>query len=194
MTAIRINLLPHRQQRRAFQQRIFVVLAAATAVIAALAVLGGHLVITNAKDRQMRRNDLLRQEIAILDKQIQEIQQLKEKTASLLARKNVVEALQTNRAEAVHMFDELARRLPDGMYLRSLKQAGDVLTLQGVAQSSARVSTFMRNLDDSPWFESPTLIEVKGAELDKMRVAEFTLTVRQTKTGGSDQSQGAHKT
>lgn len=182
MTSIRVNLLPHRQQKRAQQQRLFVAMAAGTAILAALTVLGGHVVITDIKDGQMRRNDLLRQEIATLDVQIQEIRQLKDKTQALLARKNVVESLQGNRAEAVHLFDELARRVPDGLYLKGLKQVGETLTLQGYAQSNARVSTFMRNLEDSPWFEAARLIEARGIDLDKLRVSEFTLTVNQSKT------------
>jgi type IV pilus assembly protein PilN len=192
--AIRINLLPHRQQRRALQQRLFVALLGGAAVLAALVVLGGHIVIAGAKERQVQRNDYLRQQIAVLDKQIKEIQQLKEKTADLLARKDVVESLQTNRAVSVHLFDELARRLPDGMYLEHLKQDGQVLTLQGYAQSSARVSTLMRNLEASPWFEAPTLIEVSAAQVDKMRVSKFTLTVRQAQTTSPEPKRGAHKT
>jgi type IV pilus assembly protein PilN len=181
MSAIRINLLPHRQIKRAQQQRLFVGMLLGAAALGALVVAGGHLLIANAKDNQNRRNELLRQEMAVLDKQIEEIKALKEKTQALLARKGVVESLQTNRAEAVHLFDELARRIPEGLYLKGLKQAGDQLSIQGYAQSSARVSTLMRNLDESPWLEAPNLVEVRAAQMDKQRVSEFNLTVRQTK-------------
>jgi type IV pilus assembly protein PilN len=181
MSAIRINLLPHRQIKRAQQQRLFVGMLLGAAALGALVVAGGHLLIANAKDNQTRRNELLRQEMAVLDKQIEEIKALKEKTQALLARKGVVESLQTNRAEAVHLFDELARRIPEGLYLKGLKQAGDQLSIQGYAQSSARVSTLMRNLDESPWLEAPNLVEVRAAQMDKQRVSEFNLTVRQTK-------------
>lgn len=181
MSAIRINLLPHRQIKRAQQQRLFVGMLLGAAALGALVVAGGHLLIANAKDNQNRRNELLRQEMAVLDKQIEEIKTLKEKTQALLARKGVVESLQTNRAEAVHLFDELARRIPEGLYLKGLKQAGDQLSIQGYAQSSARVSTLMRNLDESPWLEAPNLVEVRAAQMDKQRVSEFNLTVRQTK-------------
>ncbi|MCU0841900.1 MAG: PilN domain-containing protein [Thiobacillaceae bacterium] len=181
MTPIRINLLPHRQQKRAQQQRLMVLMTAAVAAAGALVVFAGHMVIADSKAAQMRRNDLLRQQTVVLDAQIQEIKQLKDKTKALLDRKIVVESLQTNRAEAVHLFDEIARRVPEGLYLRSLKQAAEVMTLQGYAQSSARVSTFMRSLDESPWFEGANLVEVRSAQVDKLRVSEFTLTVKQTK-------------
>ena len=193
MSPIRINLLPHRQQKRVQQQRLFVALIAGTAAAAALIVLGGHMVIADSKDIQTRRNDLLRQEISALDVQIQENRQLKEKTQALLDRKKVVESLQGNRTEAVHMFDELVRRIPEGLYLKGLKQVGDQLTIQGYAQSNARVSTFMRNLENSPWFESARLVEARGVELEKLRVSEFTLTVNQSKAGtsvASDKQEG----
>ncbi len=178
MNPIRINLLPHRQLKRARQQRQLVLLSIATAAAGALVVFAGHLVIEEAKGAQMRRNDLLRQETALLDKRIAEIRELKAKTKDLLDRKAVVEALQTNRSEAVHLFDELARRIPEGLYLKGLKQAGELLTLQGYAQSSARVSSFMRNLEDSPRFEAANLVEVRSATVGKLRASEFTLTVR----------------
>lgn len=186
MSAIRINLLPHRQIKRAQQQRLFVAMLMGSAVCGALAVGVGHMYIATAKADQDSRNTLLREETAVLDKQIEEIKTLKQKTQALLARKNVVESLQTNRAEAVHLFDEMARRLPEGLYLKALKQSGDQLSLQGYAQSSARVSTLMRNLEDSPWLETPNLVEVRAAEQEKLRVSEFNLTVRQTKQGNGN--------
>lgn len=181
MSAIRINLLPHRQIKRAQQQRLFVAMLLGAAILGALVVVAGHMLIAGAKDNQASRNDLLRREMAVLDKQIEEIKTLKQKTEALLARKSVVESLQTNRAEAVHLFDELARRVPEGLYLKGLKQVGDQLSIQGYAQSSARVSTLMRNLDESIWLELPNLVEVRAAQMDKQRVSEFNLTVRQTK-------------
>ncbi|MDW8323377.1 MAG: PilN domain-containing protein [Burkholderiales bacterium] len=182
MSTIRINLLPHRQLKRAQQQRLLALAALAAAALGLLAVFVGHVLIEDAKALQERRNELLRQEIAGLDKQIAEIKTLKEKTKALLDRKQVVESLQVNRAEAVLMFDQLARQLPDGVYLKSLKQTGDTLTLQGYAQSSARVSNFMRNLEASPRFEAPNLVEVKSATVGKLRAVEFTLTVKLSRT------------
>lgn len=179
MTAIRINLLPHREQRRALQQKAFVALVVGSAIAGLVAVLIGHVIITGLKDHQDQRNAFLKAEIAKLDAQIKEIAQLKEKTNALLARKQVVEELQVNRAEVVHLFDELARQLPEGMYMKSLKQQGNKLTVSGYAQSSARVSMLMRNIENSSWLSAPRLIEVKVASQNKMRVNEFSLEATQ---------------
>ncbi len=179
MTSIRINLLPHREEKRALQQKALVAMIVA-AVLAALAiVIVGHITISGMQDRQTRRNDFLKQETAKLDKQIKEIAQLKGKTNALLDRKKIVEALQVNRAQTVHLFDELARQLPDGMYLKGVKQTGDKLTLTGFAQSSARVSTLMRNIESSRWLAAPRLIEVQAADQDKQRVNTFSLEAQQ---------------
>jgi len=186
MTAIRINLLPHREAKRAQQQKALVAMIVSAAVAGLVVVIIGHVMISGMIDRQNRRNDFLKQEIAKLDVQIKEIAQLKEKTNALLDRKKVVEALQVNRAESVHLFDELARRLPDGMYLSSLKQSGDKLTLSGFAQSSARVSALMRNIEASQWLTAPRLIEVQSADKDKQRVNSFTLEAKQTVPAKTD--------
>lgn len=178
MTAIRINLLPHRQLRRAQQQRLFAVLAVAAAGLGLAVVVIAQVQLINAKNAQDRRNAFLRAEIVKLDKQIAEIKQLREKTQGLLARKNVVESLQGNRTEAVHLFDELARRLPEGLYLKSVKQTGDSLALSGYAQSSARVSTYMRALDETALFQDPSLVEVKAAQIGNQRVNEFSMNVK----------------
>ncbi len=179
-TGIRINLLPHRQLRRARRQRLFAVLAVIVAGLGLAAVAIGQVQLINAKNAQDRRNTFLRTEIVKLDKQISEIKQLRDKTQDLLARKNVVEALQGNRTETVRLFDELARRLPEGLYLKSVKQSGDSLALTGYAQSSARVSTFMRALDETSLFQDPALIEVKAAQVGNLRVNEFSMNVKIT--------------
>jgi type IV pilus assembly protein PilN len=178
MSAIRINLLPHRQLRRAQQQRLFAVLAVVVAGLGLAAVVIGQVQLINAKSTQDRRNTFLRAEITKLDKQIAEIKQLRDKTQDLLSRKNVVESLQGNRTEAVRLFDELSRRLPDGLYLKSIKQSGDSLTLSGYAQSSARVSSYMRALDETALFQDPALVEVKAAQVGKLRVNEFSMNVK----------------
>ncbi len=178
MSTIRINLLPHRQIKRAQQQKAFVALFVGVVVAAVAIVVLGHMVLAGMQDSQNRRNEFLKAENAKLDIQIKEIAELKEKTQDLLDRKKVVEALQTNRAEVVHLFDELARRLPDGIYLKSLRQSGGDIALSGYAQSSARVSTLMRNLDQSDWFEAPRLIEVKSAAQAGLRVHEFNMEVK----------------
>lgn len=172
---IRINLLPHRELKRAARRRQFIALAAGAAVVSLLAVLGGHLLLTAKIDDQRSRNTLLKDEIAVLDKQIAEIDKLKEQTAALLARKQVVEALQSNRTEAVQLVDQLVRQLPDGVYLKQVKQQGAKVTVVGYAQSNARVSTFMRNVESSPWLTQPELVEIKAATVDNQRMSEFSL-------------------
>jgi type IV pilus assembly protein PilN len=127
----------------------------------------------------MERNRFLETEIASLDKQIDEIKKLKEQTAALLARKRVVESLQTNRTETVRLLDQLVRQLPDGVYLKSIKQTGQTVNVVGYATSNARVSTLMRNFEASPWLEAPALIEIKAAKIgkDNTNINEFNLNV-----------------
>jgi type IV pilus assembly protein PilN len=178
MTPIRINLLPHRQLRKARQQRWFAILAAIVVGLGLAVVAAGQAYLVNAKATQDARNVFLKDEMAKLDKQIAEIAELKEKTNDLLERKKVVETLQNNRGEAVVMFDELMHRLPEGLYLKSVKQSGDLLALAGYAQSSARVSTFMRSLEAAELFDEPVLIEVKSAMVGPVRSSEFSLNVK----------------
>lgn len=188
---IRINLLPYRERRRAARRRQFAYQLAVT-VVAALGVVGvGQLMILNRAADQEERNVFLEQEIAKLDGQIKEIRKIREETRALLERKQIVETLQSNRTEVVHLFDEIIRILPEGLYLKSLRQTGDQIELQGYAQSSARVSTLMRSLDDSPWFERPTLIEIKAATVNNLRANEFNLKVWQSKQTAEDESQEA---
>jgi type IV pilus assembly protein PilN len=178
MTPIRINLLPHRQLRKARQQRWFAILAAIVVGLGLAVVAAGQAYLVNAKAAQDARNTFLKDEMVKLDKQIAEIAELKAKTDDLLERKKVVETLQNNRGEAVVMFDELLRRLPEGLYLKSVKQSGDLLALAGYAQSSARVSTFMRSLEAADLFDEPVLIEVKSAMVGPVRSSEFSLNVK----------------
>lgn len=186
MNPIRINLLPHRQIRKARQQRLFAILASLVVACGVAVVVLGQMYLANAKEVQDRRNAFLKEEIVKLDKQIAEIQQLKEKTKDLLDRKNVVESLQSNRDETVHLFDQLARRLPDGLYLKSVKQTGNSVALSGYAQSSARVSSLMRNLEEAALFEEPVLVEVKAAQVGPLRVNEFAMNVKMAKTADAE--------
>jgi type IV pilus assembly protein PilN len=175
---VRVNLLPHREQKRQARQRQFVSLAIGLAILG-IAVVGlGHVVIAARIDNQNSRNKLLTSEIAKLDEQIKEIDRLRDQTQALLARKQVVETLQANRTEAVHLLDQLVRQLPDGVYLKSVKQNGTRVTLVGYAQSNARVSTLMRNIEGSPWLSSPDLVEIRSIALDKQKVNEFTLALQ----------------
>src|SRR5437879_2884087 len=157
MAIVRINLLPHREQKRQARQRQFVSLAI-LCVLGGLAAVGiGYGVLQSRIDNQQSRNALLKTEIAKLDEQIKEIDRLREQIQAVLSRKQIVETLQANRSEAVHLLDQLVRQLPDGVYLTSIKQAGPKVTLNGYAQSNARVSTLMRNIESSPWAEKPQL-------------------------------------
>lgn len=183
---IRINLLPHRELARAARRRQFNLLLGIAVAAGVLAVVLGHSLIAAQQSSQDARNAYLDQEIAKLDVQIGEIKKIREQTQALLARKQVVETLQSNRTEVVHLFDQMIRLLPEGLYLKSFKQVGDVVTLNGYTQSSARVSTLMRNLEGSPWFESTSLIEIKAATVNNLRANEFVLTVKQTRQQADD--------
>jgi len=174
---IRVNLLPHREMRRRRQQKQFFVTLGAVVAFAAAIWLMVHTSLSGTFEDQIARNEYLTEEIKKLDKEIEDIQKLKEMTVSLLSRKKVVETLQSNRAEAVHLLDELARQLPEGIYLKAIKQAGARVTINGYTQSQARVSTLMRNLEASPHLENANLVEIKAVTTPGSRVNEFTLNV-----------------
>ena len=158
---VRINLLPHREQKRQARQRQFISLAASLVVLGLAIVALVHGVLAAHIENQKDRNDLLKKEIAKLDEQIKEIDRLRDQIQAVLARKQVVETLQANRSEAVHLLDQLVRQLPDGIYLKTVKQVGPKVTVSGYAQSNARVSTLMRNIEASPWLGTPELVEIK---------------------------------
>ena len=174
---IPINLLPHRAARRKAQQQQFFVLAAMTIGLAAAIVVAVHTFFAGRIEAQVERNKYLESEIVLLDKQIDEIKKLKEQTQALLARKRVVESLQTNRTETVRLLDQLVRQLPDGVYLKTVKQTGQRVNVVGYATSNARVSTLMRNFEASPWLESPSLVEIKAVTVENAVLNEFNLNV-----------------
>jgi type IV pilus assembly protein PilN len=174
---IRINLLPHREIRRRRQQQQFFTMLGVMAFVGAVVWFLVHTSLSARFEDQLARNKYLQGEIVKIDKEIEEIKKLKEMTASLLARKKVVETLQINRSEVVHLLDEMARQLPDGIYLKGIKQQGGKVTINGYTQSQARVSTLMRNLEASPHLESPNLIEIRATPQASTRINEFTLTV-----------------
>lgn len=183
---IRINLLPHRELKRKLRQQQFAMLAGFTFLLGVLIVWGVHEDALDKTQYQNKRNQYLQNEIAALDKQLAEIKSIKEKVQELLARKSVVESLQGNSVKVVHMLDQVARRVPDGIYLKSLKQTDKHLHLAGYAQSNAWVSTLMRNLDASPWLESPLLIEIKAATVNGTRLNEFDLNIRLSESPEND--------
>lgn len=174
---IRINLLPHREEKRKARRQQFILLSALMALAGLVVWFVGHTLIAGYIDGQEAKNAFLKQEIAALDKDIAEIKGLREQAEALLSRKQVIESLQTNRTEAVLVFNELARQLPEGVYLKSLKQTGPRINLVGYAQSNARVSNLMRNLEASPHLQNADLVEVKAAVLNTRRVSEFSLNV-----------------
>jgi type IV pilus assembly protein PilN len=178
---IRINLLPHRAEKRKAQQIQFIAFSVISVILGAVIVGFVHVTIMAQIDHQERRNAYLNKEIVILDKQIDEIKKLREQTKSLLARKTVVENLQSTRADVVHLLDQMLRILPDGVFLKSLKQTGNKISVIGYAQSNARVSTLMRSIEDSPWLEAPTLVEIKAATVGGSRLSEFSLNFNLTK-------------
>lgn len=172
---MRINLLPHREEKRKARQKQFAILAGLTAVLGlATAGLLWGLFEAQVED-QKNRNKYLNDEIGKLEKQIEEIKKIREETASLLAKKQVVEGLQSNRSEPVYLLDQLLRQLPEGLYLKSIKQVGTKVNVTGYAQSSARVSAFMRNIEASPYLENPNLVEIKAVTLNNQRANEFNL-------------------
>lgn len=181
MAVMRINLLPHREQKRQARQRQFISLALSLGVLGLAVVALVHGVLAAQIDNQKDRNTLLKKEIAKLDEQIKEIDRLRDQIQAVISRKQVVETLQANRSEAVHLLDQLVRQLPDGIYLRSVKQAGPKVTISGYAQSNARVSTLMRNIEASPWLTNPELIEIRlvpapgVAPSRELKINEFTL-------------------
>ena len=178
---IPINLLPHRAARRKAQQRQFMGLTMITFAAGVTLIVLVHGFLAQRIDTQTQRNTFLTTEISNLDKQIDEIRKLKEQTAALLARKRVVESLQSNRTEAVRLLDQLVRQLPDGLYLKQIKQTGELVNITGYATSNARVSTLMRNFEASPWLEDPKLVEIKAVKLNNANVNEFNLNVKVTR-------------
>lgn len=174
---IRINLLPHREIRRKQQQQQFFITLGIVAAIGAGIWFAVHAYLEDQFDIQVSRNKYLVTETEKLDKQIAEIQKLKDQTAALLARKRVVETLQGTRSEVVYLLDQLVRQLPDGVYLKGIKQTGIKVQITGYTQSQARVSTLMRNLESSPHLENPGLIEIKSALLGSQRLNEFTMNI-----------------
>jgi len=191
----RINLLPHREERRKRARQHFFVLAGGTAVLGALIVGLMHTFYAAKIETQAERNRFMKSEIAKLDKEIAEINKLKDEIAALLARKQVIETLQAERSQTVHLLEQLVRQMPEGVYLRQVWQKAGRVHLLGYAQSNARVSTLMRNIEASPWLEKPVLVEVKANTVDKRRVSEFNLNLglKRPTVGAKDVAKDAPK-
>jgi type IV pilus assembly protein PilN len=192
---IRVNLLPHREEKRKRRQQQFIGIAAFSIVLG-LVVAGAVWFFLDQQVEQQRANvAYMKNEIGKLDKQIEEIRKIREETASLLAKKQVVEGLQSNRSEPVQLLDQLLRQLPEGIYLKQIKQTGVKVNVVGYAQSNARVSTLMRNLGASPYLENPELVEIKAVLLDNnpnKRVNEFSMNIS-VKRAKAEEGKGAAK-
>jgi len=179
---IRVNLLPHREEKRKRREQQFLVLAGIAAAFGLLVAAAVWVFLDRQLAQQLQNVAYMKAEIAKLDKQIEEIRKIREETASLLAKKQVVEGLQSNRSEPVQLLDQLLRQLPEGVYLKAVKQTGAKVNVSGYAQSNARVSTLMRNLGASPYLENPELVEIRAVNLpaaDKSvtRVNEFNMNI-----------------
>ncbi len=178
---IRINLLDWRAAAREAKRKRFLTLLVAAA-LASVIVVGviPMLYYNHLIDAQQARNRYLQEQIATADKQLVEIRALQKTRESLINRMRIIEQLQQSRSSIVHYFDQLVATLPKGVYLTGLTQKGNTTTLDGVAQSNARVSDYMVNLDDSDWFADPRLIVIKSSDNGPQRFADFTLTVTST--------------
>ena len=190
---MRINLLPHRQIKRAERQREFGLMALMAAGAACAVIFLGWQFLGAQKDSQLERNGRLEKAITSLDKEIADIKDLKDQISNVLARKQIVENLQTNRSQSVVILDELTRQLPEGLYLRSIKQTGNSITLEGIADTNARVATLVRNLSVSNWMESPNLVEIKSITVNNIKQNEFVLNVslKAQKTEEAPEKMGA---
>ena len=183
----KINLLPWREELRKEKQKEFLTLLGMAAVFA-LAVWGAvHFYHVQLIEYHQARNSYLEREIAKLDEKIKEIQRLEKEKERLLARMRAIEQLQGNRPLIVRLFDEIVRTLPDGVSLVSIKQTGQDIIINGVAQSNARVSNFMRNLESSEWLKDPDLNVIQATDAAGQRISNFTLRFKQVVPTGSDE-------
>lgn len=175
----RINLLPWREAERKKRQRDFMVAMAGSLVAGLAVILLTNLAFSQMISGQRDRNNRLENEIVELEKSITEIDGLESQKERLLARMEIIEQLQRSRPEIVHLFDEVTRQLPEGVYLTGMKQTGAAVEVQGVAQSSTRVSALMRQIDSSTWLTDPGVVKVETTEQGPGRKAEFIVNLKQ---------------
>ena len=177
----KINLLPWRETERKEKQQEFFVMLGAGAAIAALAVLLVHFQVETMIDGQERRNEFLKNEIVILDDKIKEIQKLDATRRALIERMEVIQNLQATRPGVVHLFDEVVNTLPNSVHLTELVQTNDSIKISGRAESNARVSSYMRNIEESEWMAKPKLNIIETDETENgLRVSTFSLGLAQT--------------
>ncbi|MFT4562743.1 MAG: type IV pilus assembly protein PilN [Gammaproteobacteria bacterium] len=176
----RINLLPWREELRSQRRTEYLTVVGICAAIALLVWGAIHWHFNERIDYQKSRNDYLQAEIKNLDKKIAQIRELEKEKDRLLARMKAIETLQTSRPIIVHIFDELVSSLPEGVYLKEISQKGKQIVIKGVAQSNARVSNYMRNVEKSEWLKQPSLDVIQTSSEDGRRIAKFTLKFNQT--------------
>jgi len=187
----RINLLPWREELRKQKRTEYLAILGVCAVVAAAVWFAVHLYFSELIDYQNQRNDFLKAEIKKLDKKIAEIKALEKERDNLIARMKAIETLQTSRPLIVHLFDELVTTLPEGVYLTEVSQKGSRVSIKGVAQSNARVSNYMRNVEASEWLADPKLRIIETHSKGSRRISDFELTLRQTKpTSGDEAGEG----
>lgn len=186
----RINLLPWREEDRQRRQREFMVATAGSFVAGVLVVVVTIFAFSQMISGQQNRNSRLENEIAVLEQSITEIDGLERQKERLLARMEIIEQLQRSRPEIVHLFDEVTRRLPEGVHLIGMKQTGSAVEVKGVAQSSTRVSALMRQVDASEWLSDPSVVKVETTETGPARQAEFVVTLKQVRKNSDDMEDG----
>ncbi|MFK8067374.1 MAG: PilN domain-containing protein [Gammaproteobacteria bacterium] len=174
-----INLLPWREERREARKKHFLTALGMTAFMGIVAIALGHLYFDKLISNQNSRNAYIEQEISALEEEISQIKSLEKEKRSLIARMRAIETLQTSRPLVVHLFDELVTSLPEGIYITEIQQQSEVLTIKGSAQSNARVSNFMRNLEASKWLTGATLEIIETKEKTEDRSNQFTLKIQQ---------------
>ena len=187
-----INLLPWREEQRQEQTRQFATITILSMALTGALIFMVHVTFSNQIEHQNYRNKILQDEIATLDASLKQIAALEDTKEQLLARMDVIQSLQQQRPQIVHLFDDFVRTVPEGIYLRDIKQEGDQLTIKGVAESNGRVSAYMRNIDSSEWMTTPKLKVIETKE-GTLRSSDFTLVTSQAspddkkeKTKGDD--------
>jgi len=181
-----INLLPWREELRQDQKKQFTVLTLLMMTLAGFIVLLMYVQMSAKIDYQLSRNKFMSSEIAQLDEEIAEIRDLRKVRRSLVERMEVIQDLQRSRPSIVHLFTEIVSTVPNGVYLKTLTQSGNSLLMNGEAESNARVSTYMRNLDSSEWFKNPNLTVIEIEDIKVNRISTFTLTVKETSPGANE--------
>ena len=187
-----INLRPWREELRAERQKQFISLLLGVLLLAAGAGFLWHNHMTSGIEYQNQRNAFIKNEIAMLEKQIKEIDELRRRRDALIERMQVIQDLQGKRPVIVMVFDELVKTIPDGVYFTSLKKTGALISLEGVGDSNSRISALMRNLDASEWFKEPNLTSVKAWPENEQK-SQFIMTVTQEAPGEEDKPKPASK-